>query len=92
MIKLKLKLRKWTSPIHFLYGIGCVLVAIKFFPASFALILLFALYEYWDDYAHSMARDSEGVDDFWEAFAVYSVGLLIALILDYAGILSISWK
>ena len=89
MIKLKLKLRKWTSLIHYIYGAGCVFLAVKCFPASLSLILLFALYEYWDDHR---ARDSEGVDDFWEAFAVYSIGLLIALILDYAGILSISWK
>ena len=92
MIKLKIKLRKWTSLIHFLYGAGCVLLAVKCFPASLSLMLLFALYEYWDDYAHSMARDSEGADDWWEAFVVYSVGLLIVLILDYAGVLSIGWK
>ena len=92
MTKLKLKLRKWTSPIHFLYGAGCALMAVRCFPASVALILLFALYEYWDDYAHSRVRDSEGVDDFWEAFAFYSIGLLIVLILDYAGVLSIGWK
>ena len=91
MIKLKIKLRKWTTPIHWLYGTGCVLAAVKCFPASLALLLFLALWEIWDDYCHP-EKESWGCDDFLEAFAVFASGFLVVLILDYASVLSIGWK
>jgi hypothetical protein len=82
------KLRKWTTPIHWLVGLTCAAIVIKCWPAAVALILIFALFERWNDIDHGT---SEGDIDWWDAAFVAFMGIVVEAILDFIGIISIKW-
>ena len=86
--RLKFKLRKWTTPVHIIFGLGLVLVAIANVPTAIILLVIFALWEVWDDYNHSTR---EGEDDWWECFAVFIGGFILAVILHFAGVITVNF-
>jgi len=79
--KLKLKLRKWTTPIHVLFGFLCAAL-IPYYPvASIILILWFGSDEVWDYIASKGKPDHESEKDFWEGLCAFAIGMGIVLIL-----------
>jgi hypothetical protein len=82
------KLRKWTTPVHWVIGIVCAAIVIKCWPAAVALILIFALFERWDDIDHGTAQ---GDIDWWDAAFVAFMGIVVEVILDFIGVISIKW-
>jgi hypothetical protein len=81
-------LRKKTTPVHWGMGILCGLFSALFFWAGFALILLFAVDEWWDDKNH---KTKQGNNDWWEAYSVYMGALGVVWILNAIGAISTRW-
>ena len=89
-------LRKWTSPVHYIYGLLCA-----FFVYAFGLgfgsfmMLLFAAVELWEDYCLKDRREGyklEGADDWWEAFLFFVIGVSIIGLLKVIGVIeSLGW-
>jgi hypothetical protein len=89
--KLKLKLRKWTTSIHVLFGFLCAAL-IPYYPvASVALLAGFAFDQWWE-YKNSLAlqmRQNSGKEsgasseaDWWEGgVCSFAIGMGIVLIL-----------
>jgi hypothetical protein len=89
-----LRLRKNTVIAHWLYGMLCAVATIQYAPFGCFLILLFALFEYWNDKNMAQRQANyvpEGDMDFWDAFAVLGICISPALILNWLGIISIRW-
>ena len=81
-------LRKKTTPVHWLVGLVCAAIFVKSWPAAAVWILLFALFERWDDVDHGTLQ---GDMDWWDAVFVAFIGIIPPVILDYVGLLSIKW-
>ena len=82
-------LRKWTTPVHWIYGMFCGVVAVEFFPAGVTLMLVFAGMEMWNDWCDGTRG---GCTDWWESFLTFCGAFGIALMLDLAGVIGITWK
>lgn len=85
---LRLKLRKHTTPVHWLIGAVAATLVVWCWPAAVALLLVFALDEYWDDWCHGK---KEGEDDWWEAGFVAFLGLVVVVILYGIGLINVKW-
>ena len=82
------KLRKRTTPVHWLIGALCVAIFIQCWPAATALILIFAMLERWDDFDHGT---HQGDMDWWDAAFVVFMGIIPIVVLNFIGIISIKW-
>lgn len=82
------KLRKWTVPAHWGFGVLLVVIAVLFFPASIVLLILFGVWERWNDEAEGT---KDGCTDWWDSWVVYCIGLGVAGILDLTGKIEIRW-
>lgn len=82
------KLRKYTVIAHWLYGLLCAYIGMKYFPASLAMMGLFAGFERWNDWCDG---SKEGANDWWDAVATYTIGFVIVLILEAIGLVTIRW-
>lgn len=82
------KLRKYTVIAHWFYGLLCAYIAIKYFPASLAMMGAFAGFEHWND---KCDETKEGAADWWDALVTYTIGFGIVLILEAIGLVTIRW-
>lgn len=82
------KLRKWTVPIHWAFGLFCAWLAWQFFPAGALLLGIFAGWEWWNDWAE---RTRWGYLDWHESFITFCLGFVVELILHCIGIITIRW-
>jgi opacity protein-like surface antigen len=82
------KLRKWTVPAHWGFGVLLAVIAVLFFPASIVLLLVFAMFEWWNDWCEG---SKDGCTDWWDSFFVYCGGLSVAVTLDLIGKIEIRW-
>jgi hypothetical protein len=81
--ELKQKLRKWTTPIHFLFGFLCAAL-IPYYPvASIALLAGFAFDEWWDYKNADDEPDHESEKDWWEGLCAFAIGMGIVLLLTW---------
>jgi len=82
-------LRKWTSPVHYVYGLLCAYLTYEFgLLAGLIMMGLFAGDELWGDYCYDT---KEGGDDWWESFLFYTIGLGVLALLQTLGLIHISW-
>lgn len=80
---LKIKLRKWTTPIHLACGL-LIAALIPYFPAAAALLLVaMGLIEYWQE----KNIGDTGLEDFWEIVVATFIGSGIILTLRIVGVL-----
>lgn len=84
----QLRLRKWTTLIHWVFGVICGVVAVQCFPAGITLLLMFAGFEAWNDWCDCSKR---GAADWWESFLTFCIVFSVAIILHIAGIITIGW-
>jgi len=82
------KLRKWTVPAHWLFGVLCAVVATQYFPAAIVLLSMFAAWEVWNDWCED---SKDGAADFWDAFFIFCIGLSVAVILNLVGVIGFKW-
>jgi len=83
------KLRKWTVPIHWCFGLALAWLAWQCFIAAIILLLIFAGWEAWNDWAE---KSRTGFLDWHECFVPFCVGFLgPVLILHCIGIITIRW-
>ena len=89
------KLRKWTTPVHWLYGgLSAFLILSHGIFAGWLAMGAFALWEYWNDKEEKARNPTylpSGCADWWEAFFVFTFGYGILAILNYIGIVTIGW-
>jgi len=99
-------LRKPTTPVHWIFGVFCAVISWQFFFAGFALMVLFAGDELWNDkellgrqkILEEHGLDSgplyvpEGCTDWWESFLTYCLSFGVILILNFAHVLTIRWS
>jgi hypothetical protein len=93
---LYLKLRKWTVPIHWAFGIFCVVIFVHCWPAAVVFMLLFAMFEWWNDknLKENLGKiyKKEGDQDWWDSFFFLCIGVGVALIImDGFGLITIRW-
>jgi ABC-type Fe3+ transport system permease subunit len=92
---LYLKLRKWTVPIHWAFGILCAVMFIYCWPAAVVMMLLFAMWEWWNDknLKENLGNDykKEGDQDWWDSFFTFCMGISVAAILHGLGLITITW-
>jgi len=83
------KLRKWTVPIHWAFGFALAWLAWQCFPAAIILLLIFAGWEAWNDWAE---KSRMGFLDWHECFLTFCIGFFgPVLILHCIGIITIRW-
>jgi len=80
---LKIKLRKWTSPIHILAGL-LIAALIPYYPV--AAILLFAGIAFSEYWGWKVEKDT-GAADWWEILLGTFIGSGVLLILKIIGVL-----
>jgi hypothetical protein len=89
------KLRKWTTPVHWLYGgLSAYLILAHGILAGWLAMGAFALMERWNDQeekAHNPAYLPTGCADWWEAFIIFMPGHGVLGILSDIGIVTIGW-
>jgi len=89
------KLRKWTTPVHWLYGGLCVFLILAFgILAGWLGMGAFAILEHWNDKeekAHNPIYLPTGCTDWWESFIIFMPGHGLLGILSYIGIITIGW-
>jgi hypothetical protein len=92
--RLGVKLRKWTTSVHWAFGLLCGVVSSLFFPGGIVLLAIFAGNQIWND-KEEKSRNKEyirtGCTDWWESFLVFCIVFTIAVILDLADAISIRW-
>lgn len=82
-------LRKPTTPIHWLYGVFCAFLIYSFgILAGLVMILLFMLWQYWND---KNEGKREGHWDWWESSVTFCLSFFVLGILQSAGVVSITW-
>lgn len=83
-------LRKNTTPVH--WALGAFFATIStflYFPAGFALLILAAANQVWNDWE---LGKKEGCTDWWESWAVYlGYLMLISTPLALAEVITIRW-
>jgi hypothetical protein len=88
MRSLRLKLRKHTTLVHWVIGATAATLIVWCWPAAIAVLLIFALDEWWDDHCHGTHG---GNDDWWEAGFVAFLGLVVVVILYGIGLIHVKW-
>jgi Fe2+ transport system protein B len=92
---LYLKLRKWTCPAHWGYGVLLAAMFIKCWPLTVIFLLIFAMFEWWNDnnLKENLGKiyKKEGAMDWWDSFFVLGIGMGVAYILDALGVIAITW-
>jgi len=83
-----LRLRKKSVMAHWLFGALSAGFSAAFFPAGFVLMYVFDRWERWNDKCNG---SNEGARDWWDAFLIFCIGLLVILILYLCGIMAIRW-
>lgn len=80
---LKLRLRKWTTPFHIMFGLLCAAL-IPYYPvASGFLLVTFGFDEWWQ----YKTIDPKSEKDFWEGgVCAFAIGMGIVLILTLVGV------
>jgi hypothetical protein len=82
------KLRKPTVPAHWAFGILCAVIFVHCWPAAVVMMLLFAMFEWWND---KCDHSHQGAMDWWDSFLTFCIGTAVALILHGAGLITIRW-
>lgn len=82
------KLRKDTTPAHWTFGGFCGGISIVCFWVGFALMIMFALFEWWND---KCGHTQQGDVDWWEAFLFYCIVFFTGFIISLFGIIRIGW-
>ena len=75
---LKVKLRKWTTPIHLAGGAFCAWLVPYYPVASALLVASFAFFEWWQ----WKKTDDTGDQDFWEAIVGFVFGMISIMVLQ----------
>jgi len=89
------KLRKWTVPFHWAYGALCAVLFVDCWPLAVILMALLAWLEWWND--QNLKENlgdiykKEGDKDWWDALVPFIVGITVARILDWIGLITIRW-
>ena len=91
-----LRLRKNTTPVHWLLGAFLATIStFCYFPAGFALLVLAAVNQAWNDREEARKNPSyvyQGCTDWWESWAVYLGYLMIITVpLNLAGVIQTIW-
>lgn len=95
----KLKLRKWTTPIHMIFGAGCGYIIANYgWPAGVVIgivfLVLFAVFEVWNDWSLKQQCPDykpQGDMDWWESFLFCCIVIIVYVILDGIGIVNLNW-
>lgn len=82
------KLRKDTTPAHWIFGGFCGGISIVCFWAGFALMGMFAIFERWNDMCDGSLQ---GAMDWWEAFLLYCIVFFTGFIMSLFGVIEIGW-
>lgn len=88
-VALRFKIRKSTTPVHWIFGLVCA-----FFIYTFGLwggwlpMLVFAVAEAWNDHCDGT---SEGFMDWWESFVTFIPGQGVLAILDALTFIVVTW-
>ncbi len=82
--KLRLKLRKWTTPIHFLFGSLCAAL-IPYYPVASGFLLAgFAFDQWWEYKITTDPKNGDDEKDWWEGgVCSFAIGMGIVLILTW---------
>jgi len=85
----ELRLRKWTTPIHWAFGFFCDYLIFSFgILAGWGMMGMFAGFEAWNDKCDG---GRQGAKDWWEAFLMFCIGKIPLAILHCLGIITIRW-
>ena len=82
-------LRKWSTPIHWLLGVFCGLLVLRFWPLSVIIMVGFAFWENWNDLSNYVSVD--GDIDWHESFTAFMITLAVIFFLDLAGKVVVPW-
>lgn len=92
---LYLKLRKWTVPMHWLYGGLCAFLILPHgILAGWLAMGVFAAVEDWNDKeekARNPAYLPSGCSDWWDSFIIFMPGHGVLSLLGYIGVVTIRW-
>jgi len=88
LYRLWLKLRKPTVVAHWLVGAICAAVFVRCWPAAAVLMLLFAMFEWWNDWCD---RSRQGAMDWWDSLLIFFAGVAVAFILAELRVIAIRW-
>lgn len=81
------KIRKKTTPIHWLFGLLCAfLIYVLGVPAGWVPMGVFAAMEAWNDYCDGTR---EGCTDWWESFLTFMIGHGVVALLHCLGVITI---
>lgn len=84
---IRFKIRKKTTPVHWIFGFLCTFLIFVFgFPAGWTLMGVFAGMEIWNDYCDGTR---EGCADWWESFLTFTIGQGILALLHCLGIITV---
>lgn len=85
----ELRLRKWTTPIHWAYGLYCCFMIYEFgILAGWGLMAMFAGMELWNDRCEGT---KQGCADWWEGFVTFIPGHGVLGILHGLTIITVTW-
>ena len=85
----ELRLRKWTTPIHWAFGFLCCYLTYVFgILVGWGMMGAFGGWEKWND---DCDGSKQGAMDWWESFLAYCVGLTILAILHDLEVVNIGW-
>lgn len=87
----ELRLRKWTTPIHWLFGFLCDFLIYTFgILAGWGMMGIFGWWEKWNDYCDGT---KQGSADWWESFLTFCIGQVVLALLSQKclGIIVIGW-
>lgn len=85
----QLRLRKWTTPIHWAFGFFCDFLIFAFgILAGWGMMGMFAGFEVWNDKCDG---SKQGAMDWWEAFLMFCIGKIPLAVLHCLSIIVIGW-
>jgi len=88
------QLRKKSVVAHWAWGVLSALTLWQFGPMGVFLIILFGLFEYWNDIEQAKRSSYykfEGCTDFWDMMVGFGISYSIILGCHLAGVLTIHW-
>ena len=100
MNRIRELLKKKTTPVHILYGFISAFLCYAFgFLLGGAMMIGFAIWEYWNDENEMMRKVNNSEDyvyegdwDFWESTLSFITGLVVLGILQVLGVISnVGW-
>lgn len=84
---------KQTTPVHWLYGAGCVYIILQFgLLWGWVGMAALAVLEHWNDKEEAKKKPHyvcRGCTDLWEAFVLFAPGNLVLAILHHLAIVTI---